>query len=106
MGDDRVIEPFFDLPHIYQQSDWGMHETRLGGDNGGAYTWESPLRDYGQMDRLRFPRIQVDFESTDQILELARRVLGDLLQVRLRARWWWTLGMTWILVNLRGMEQI
>jgi hypothetical protein len=106
MGDDRVIEPFFDVSHVYHESDWGMHEKKIGGDHGGSYNWESPLRDWSQMDQLHFPRIEVAFEATHQMLELARLVLGDLLEVRLRTRWWWTLGMTWTLANLRGMEQL
>ena len=40
------------------------------------------------------------------MLELARSTFGDLLQVRLKTRWWWTLGMTWTAANLRGLEQI
>ncbi len=73
---------------------------------GGSYTWEAPLKNYDQMDKLRFPVITVDQASTDRLIGLARSVLGDLLEVRLRTRWWWTLGMTWTLVNLRGLEQI
>jgi hypothetical protein len=43
MCDDRVIEPFFNVPHISTESDWGMHETRIGGEHGNAYTWDAPL---------------------------------------------------------------
>ena len=106
MGDDRVIEPFFDVPHAYEQSDWGMHETRIGGDHGGSYRWEAPLKSYDDLDKLRFPRISVDYSATQRMLELAHSTFGDLLTVRLRTRWWWTLGMTWTAVNLRGLEQL
>ena len=34
------------------------------------------------------------------------RLFGDLLTVRVKTLWWWTMGMTWTLVNLRGMQQI
>ena len=106
MGDDRVIEPCFNVPHVYTESDWGMHETRIGGEDGGAYRWEAPLQDYTGFDRLHFPHLTIDPEATQQRLELAKEILGDLLQVRLKTAWWWTLGMTWTLVNLRGLEQI
>jgi hypothetical protein len=39
-------------------------------------------------------------------LALAEETLGDRLTVRLKTAWWWTLGMTWTLVNLRGLGQI
>ena len=36
----------------------------------------------------------------------ARASSATCLTVRLKTCWWWTLGMTWTLVNLRGLEQI
>lgn len=106
MRDDRVIEPYFNVAHVYTESDWGMRETKIGGEHGGAYRWDPPLKSYRDMDRLRFPQITVDWEATDRVLSLAHEVLDDLLTVRLKTAWWWTLGMTWTLVNLRGLDQI
>jgi len=106
MGDDRVTEPYFDITYVYVESDWGMQETKVGGENGGSYTWDSPLKSYSDLSKLHFPRISVDYEATHNLLSLAKKVLGDLLAVRLKERWWWSLGMTWTLVNLRGLEQI
>jgi hypothetical protein len=106
MCDDRVVEPFFIVSHVYEESDWGMHEKKIGGTDGGSYVWESPLQSYKDFDKLHYPIITVNHESTDRVLELANDTLGDILPVRLRTAWWWTLGMTWTLVNLRGLEQI
>jgi hypothetical protein len=106
MCDDRVIMPCFDVAHVATESDWGMHETRSGGQHGGAYTWDAPLKDYADMNKLHFPTITVDAAATERRAELAQEILGDLLTVRVRTQWWWTLGMTWTLVNLRGMLQI
>jgi len=106
MGDDRVIEPYFEVPYVYSESDWGMKETKIGGQNGGSYTWNSPLESYDSLDELHFPSISVDYEATATLVSFAKKVLGDLLTVRLKGRWWWSLGMTWDLVNLRGLEQI
>jgi hypothetical protein len=106
MCDDRVIIPFFDVPHVAAESDWGMHETRIGGQHGGAYTWEPPLKEYADLPKLHFPTITVDEAATQQRAALAAEILGDLLTVRVKTLWWWTLGMTWTLVNLRGMMQI
>jgi len=106
MRDDRVIEPYFNVPHVYTESDWGMHETKIGGQHGGAYTWDAPLKSYADLDRLHFPQITIDHQATARVVELAHETLGDLLSVRLKTAWWWTLGMTWTLVNLRGLGQI
>ncbi len=106
MLDDRVIEPYFDVAHTYTESDWGMHETKIGGQDGGSYRWDAPLKDYADMARLHFPQIVVDEADTARVVEQAQGVLGDLLTVRLKTSWWWTCGMTWTLVNLRGLGQI
>lgn len=106
MGDDRVVEPCFDVGHVYTETDWGMHERKIGGDHGGAYRWEPPLKRYEDLGKLRFPQIQVNREATAAVVDLAQKALGDLLSVRLKSAWWWTLGMTWTLANLRGLEQL
>jgi hypothetical protein len=105
MGDDRIIEPFFNIHYVYNESDWGMQETKVGGINGGSYRWEAPLKDYKDLGRLHFPKIKVDYEQTGKLFALAAEVFGDYLTVRLRGSWWWSLGLTWTLINLRGLEQ-
>jgi hypothetical protein len=81
-------------------------EQQVGGEHGGAYTWKAPVATPADIDRLHFPRIKVDFKATEQRTALANDVLGDLLTVRVKTAWWWTVGMTWTLANLRGLEQI
>ena len=106
MRDDRVVQPFFDVRHVYTESDWGMHETRIGGEHGGSYTWVAPLQSYDDLPKLRFPTITVDETATQRALSIAQETLGDILTVRLKTAWWWTMGMTWTLVNLRGLSQM
>ncbi len=106
MGDDRVIEPFFNVPHVYQERGWGLHETRTGGEAGGAYTWDAPLKDYADLARMHYPQIVVDHPAGARLLDLAHETLGDLLTVRRKTSWWWTLGLTQTAIFLRGLEQL
>jgi len=106
MRDDKVIEPVFNVGHVYTETDWGLRETRIGGEGGGSWRWEAPLKTYDDMDKLRFPQITVDYEATQELLHLAQETFGDILQVRLKTVWWWSFGMTQTLVYLRGLEQI
>jgi len=106
MKDDRVIDPWFNVSHVCSETDWGMHEVKIGGEHGNAYAWESPLKDYRQMADMHFPVITVDWEATHQLMALAEETVGAFLKVRLKTSWWWTLGMTWTLVNLRGLSQM
>jgi len=106
MRDDEVIEAVFNVGHVYTETDWGLRETRIGGEGGGSWRWEAPLKTYDDMDKLRFPQITVDYEATQELLQLAQETFGDILQVRLKTVWWWSFGMTQTLVYLRGLEQI
>lgn len=106
MKDDKVIEAVFDVPYVTEESDWGMHEERIGGGDGGSYVWDAPLKSLDDIDKLHFPQITVDFECTKKLLETAKDIFDGILKVRLKNMWWWTLGMTMTLVNLRGLETI
>lgn len=104
--DDYTIEPYFDVSHVYSPIDWGLKEKRIGGEDGGSYRWEAPIKTEEDIEKLHIPKIEVDCEATDRVAELADEVFGDLLNVRVKTSWWWSLGMTWMLVALRGMEQM
>jgi len=106
MGDDKVVDAVFNVPHVYEEGDWGMHETVFKAVAHGSYRWDPPLKDYRQLEHLRFPEITVDHEATDQLRALAEDTFADILRVRLKTMWWWTLWMTWTLINLRGLTQI
>ncbi|MDR0362963.1 MAG: hypothetical protein LBJ46_09835 [Planctomycetota bacterium] len=105
MGDDRVVEPCFNVPFHYEDTHWGLQEKRIGGDRGGSYTWDVPLRDYdADFAKLRFPEIRVDEEQSERSLALAHELFDGELTVRRHTAWWWTLGMTWEYVTLRGLD--
>ena len=104
--DDRVVEPAFSIYRIYEESGRGLDARIIGGDHDGAYRWDAPLTDYGDLDKLRFRRISVSSEKTQRLYELAGEVLGDILPVRLEGVWWWSLGMTSDLILLRGFQQV
>lgn len=106
MLDDYTIEPYFNVSHVHTKPHWGLVEQQVGGEHGGAYTWKAPVATEADLEQMHFPLIQVDFEATDHLTALANDIFGDLLTVRIKTAWWWTLGMTWTLANLRGLEQI
>jgi len=107
MKDDKVVDSNFYVPYVAAESDWGMKERRIGGEHcGDAYSWESPLKKYDDMVKLHFPNITVDYDSTGKLKRIAEDVFEGLLYVQIKHKWWWTLGMTWTLVNLRGLETI
>jgi hypothetical protein len=106
LQDDKVIEPYFNIPYYAIESDLGVHETIIGGENKGAYIWLAPLKDFHDINHLHIPQISVNYEKTRQLLELAEDVFRDILKVRLKTIWWWSFGLTLTLSKLRGLEQI
>ncbi|MDC7235092.1 MAG: hypothetical protein PQJ58_17800 [Spirochaetales bacterium] len=107
MGDDKVIENYFNVPWSYDDTGWGLHEEKIGGEDGGSYTWKTPIEEYERdFENLRFPEIRLDTEESDKTLEYAQQIFGDILKVRRKGIWWWTLGMTWDFINLRGLENL
>jgi len=106
MRDDKVIEPFFEIGYTHSEEDWGVYEKQIGGTDGGSYVWEAALKDEKDIDKLHAPVFDIDHETTRETLELAGETFGDILTVRLRGLWWWSLGLTLNLSLLRGLEQI
>jgi len=105
MGDDRVIVPCFNVQYVFSKTGRGMEETIIGGGDNGSYTWEAPLKDYNDLDNLRFSQIVVDKAKTNQIFELACETFTDILNVRLEGSWWWSFGLTRDAIKLVGMEK-
>jgi hypothetical protein len=108
MGDDYTIQPYFTIFHVHSGGieDWGLKERIVGGEDGGSYRWESPIKTEADLERLHYPRLEVNYPATRQLVELAESILGDLLVVRVKTNWWWTLGMTMKVAFLRGLERM
>jgi hypothetical protein len=106
MGDDRVVDAVLNVRHVFTETDWGMHEEIIKVAKHGSYRWDPPLKTYDGLEQLHTPQIRVDAEATASLVGLAEETFRGLITVRLKTLWWWTLGMTWTLVQLRGLEQM
>lgn len=104
--DDQVKEPVFNVGYSYEQTDCGVRTEYVKSENLGAYSWVPPLKNLEDMDKLKFREIIIDRKKTEENLELANELFGDILKVRLRGGFWWSLGMTWDLILLRGLDQV
>ena len=107
MGDDKPVEPYFDVPYTASPDDWGAaavyHQTK----RLGSYVWDSPIKDYGtDLKKLHSPQFEIDWETTNGCVEIAKDVFEGILNVRLKGIWWWSLGLTWTAVTLRGINQM
>jgi hypothetical protein len=104
--DDRPIEPYFSLGYTFTDDGWGVEEKFRGGRDGGSYTWEPGIKEYKDIEKLHFPKIEVDYDTTKNIFDLASDIFDDILTVKTVGVWWWSFGMTYDLAVLRGLEQM
>ncbi len=104
--DDKVIEPFFDIGYTHSDDEWGLVSRVSGGTGGGSYVWDAPVKNIGDVEKMHYHKIEVDHQTTRAAIDTAEDTFGDILQIRLTGRWWWTLGLTLDLAFLRGLENI
>ena len=45
MGDDKVIDFYFNIPYVYTESGWGLQEKIIKTEEKGSYRWDPPLKD-------------------------------------------------------------
>jgi hypothetical protein len=105
--DDRVVEPALSVHTIYRKTLRGLDAKIVGGKAGGAYNWESPLKDgYERLADLKPSRVEVEMDRMRKLLAIAHDVFDGILEIRLEGVWWWSLGMTTDLIYLRGFENV
>jgi len=107
MGDDKPVEPVFDVPYTVTQDDWGLKAQYKQTDKLGSYVWDPPVKDYRKdLKKLHPPEFEIDREVTNWCFETAKELFNGILEVRLKGTWWWSLGITWPAVTLRGITNI
>ena len=107
MGDDKPVEPFFDVPYTVPADDWGMPVEFHRTDDVGSCVWNAPIKDYDtDLEKIHAPAVEIDWDTTNGCLQLARDTFGDILDVRLKGIWWWSLGVTLPAAMLRGLNNM
>jgi hypothetical protein len=107
IADDAAIDPCFNLQWHVRLGDYGVPVPQHRTEQLGSYVWDPPIKDIDRdFHRLRFREKSVDREGTMDEAALAEEVFGDLLPVRLRSRFCWTMGLTWEVCKLIGLEQL
>jgi hypothetical protein len=107
MGDDRPVEPFFNVPFTTTPDDWGVPVVYHKTEQLGSFVWEAPVRDYrSDLKKIHPLTFEIDWEVTHGCLALAREIFDGILTVRQKGTWWWSLGITYPAVLLRGMQNM
>jgi len=104
--DDQPVTSNFNISWVMNYGDYGFLETRIRTDVLGSFTWKAPVKTIADLDKLHMRRISVDREETQKLKNMAKNILGDILNVRVYGPLWWSLGLTETLIKLRGLEQV
>ena len=110
LKDDHVAEPYYDLIWQVEIGNYGVEPVVFHADNRGkldARRWEAPIKDLSKDFAKLHPRTySVDREATLHEKDTLEQVFGNILPVRMRGGFWWTLGMTWAAIDLIGLENL
>jgi len=107
MGDDKPIDPVFDVPFTVSPDNWGVEAAFHKTETLGSYVWDPPVKDYEKdLKMLHPPKFEIDEKTTNGCLDLAREIYGGILDVRLKGIWWWSLGVTMPAAFFRGLQNI
>ena len=110
LKDDHVVEPYYNINWRVQVSDYGVQPVGYTADNYGRMSsmrWDPPIKDLDKdFDKLHPRTYSVDREATLARKERLEKVFGDILPVRIRGPFWWSMGMTQTAIMLHGLENL
>ncbi|MBM4080895.1 MAG: hypothetical protein FJ278_14415 [Planctomycetes bacterium] len=108
LQDDSVFEPWVTVAARHRCAGWGIAgKATRSDDPRGSYKMDYPLRQLGDIEKLRPPRHEIDEEATARVVERLHSVLGDLLTINVDrgpAYRMWTADISTDLGALRGIE--
>lgn len=105
--DDQVFDPHFNINWVYHNTGWGVAVPKEHShDATGSWTWEPPLKALADAKKLVPETVEIDEAETRRQQMLAEEVFADILPVRLRGMFWWSLSVMRDLAQLRGLDQI
>lgn len=107
LQDDHAFDPFFSVNWAVSCEGYGVQpvEHRIDADHLTAKSWDPPITDIDAQFHLLQPRtFSVDRDATLARKSRIEDVFGDILPVRIRGSFWWTMGMTIQAIRLIGLE--
>jgi len=105
--DDYAEEPIFEIPWCIDRGNFGVEKHLKKTQERGSYTWDKPIKDLdADFSKLSFRKPVVDRQETQRRVELAEELFKGALDVQLRGDFGWSMGLTWPVIDLIGLEQL
>ena len=111
VGDDTVIDAFCNVGWAVNRGNYGVEiKHERGIDKNGrnlGFCIVPPIEDITKANDVLKPRMfSCDKQTPLRKKAAVEEIFGDILDVRMRSSYWWTMGMTWMLIDLIGMENM
>lgn len=111
LDDDRVVEPFLDVGwEVTISPDFGVMKVEHRVDDGEKMTarsWDAPIKNIREeFHKLKHRTFTVDRDKTLRNKAILDDAVGDILPVRMRGAYWWSLGLTGQAMDLIGLENL
>lgn len=112
MNDDMVVEPFFNLPYVFDKIPWTVGDRMAGAnqgqkvDDGKAYHIDTILTDYDQIKEIQNEKLVIHYDTTERLFNTAKEIFDGVLETRLNTTWFWSFGMSDEMAFLRGLENM
>ncbi len=109
--DDHVVEPVMDWSWRISVSNYGVqavrHQGRATDSSRGSWKEEPPIRDLdSDFGKLKPRTFSVDRPSSIKMRDCLEDVFEGILDVRCRAKYYWTMGLTMDAIHLVGLENL
>ena len=112
LHDDHVVEPYLNVnwivntTNLVDESELHIYIPKTDGKLG-ARRWDPPIEDIAaDFHKLHSREFEVNRKGTGVLRDGLENLVGDIVPVRIRGNYWWTLGMTWTVIDLIGLENI
>ena len=104
--DDTPIDDLLPVGISTQISGFGVEIPQHKAESHGSYHWDPPIVDLrADIKRLVKRTFTYDAATTLANLAIAHELFDGILRVVPRAGLFWTSGLTWECIKLRGLEQ-
>ena len=109
IGDDTIINPFYEYRSFVSESDYGVQTTRHWGNEGiqnGSMCWDPPLKRLpDDLEKLRPRTFTYDHALHAQEFTVLQEALEGVIPVIHGGIWYpWTMGLTNDAIDLIGLE--
>ena len=107
LGDDTVIEREWIVRKAIRNTGWGLEAKSIPStEPRGAWKFDPVVHTAADLEKLHFPEVSVDEEATQQSLEAAQELFGDILDVRLKGIAHISFHLPAIYTRLRGLNEM